>query len=185
MWHDDVFASGFKPPLKAWAWDTQRTPPKATESWWMPPEASLEQLLLAADDSKRCENPVGFKWRKEVAAVKALKAPIERLTTRKFTLDDKVQDASFFADLGVEVSKGQFIGTVFSLRFSSFGRFFSTWSTCEPEEEFSPELVVQVIDVVRQAGFVYIPQEELEHPYTGSNPYLQGLSWWERFFDYL
>jgi hypothetical protein len=108
-----------------------------------------------------------------------------RIAGRAFELDDRVQDATFFADLSVQRPgpKPNWIDTVFAVRFSYFGMLCTTWSHCETER-LPDEVVEELLAAVSRAGFKYVPAEPLAAPYTGRNPAFAGSSWWIRFFDY-
>ena len=153
------------------------------------------RVLLGADDVDRCESPRGFRWETEMAKVRALGPVLERIAGRKFEVDENVQDASFFTDLGTYDTRARPQGgtlrfAVLTVRFSSFGRLFTVWSVDDDAEavrgpKLPPEIVRAVIDAVGQQGYVYVDAEALHADYTGANPHLQGGSWWIRFFDYL
>ncbi len=52
-------------------------------------------------------------------------------------------------------------------------------------EDLDKATVDETVSVVTGAGFTLLPADELEEPYTGSNPRLTGMSWFTRFFCYL
>ena len=153
--------------------------------------ATLKDLLVA-DDPLQCEAPRDFDRDATLPRIRALQPALERLTGLAFQLDDRVQDASFFADLSavdpVErelPTGGRAIETFIGVRFSAFDDLFTIWnaSSVRPltDEERS-----RVAELVSSAGFLYAPPELLELPYTGNNLPLHHLrDWWLRFFDYL
>ena len=49
----------------------------------------------------------------------------------------------------------------------------------------SAELTSNVIDVVRQRGYIYVEAASLDVSFTGINQQRTGVSWWIRCFDYL
>jgi hypothetical protein len=149
-------------------------------------EPTVRELLDSADDPVHAEGDPGLDWLSIHARVTALQPELERLAGRPFVLDDQVQDASFFADLAIRRPGPQpnWIDTVFAVRFSNFGRMFTTWSHCQAEQ-LPPALVAQLIATVLQAGFRYVPASALDEPYTGRHPGFAGSSWWIRFFDYV
>lgn len=74
---------------------------------------------------------------------------------------------------------------VLSVRFSSFGNFFTVWSNSIREKIVGAK-IAEVIAETENAGFVYIDAETLEQKYTGKNRHLANLeNWWLRYFDYL
>ena len=109
-------------------------------------EQAIRGLLDAADDAIHAEGDPELDWPAVRATVAALKPELERIAGRPFVLDDKVQDSTFFADLSIQRPgpRPNWIDTVFALRFSNFGRLFTTWSHCESErlpDEVAAELV--------------------------------------------
>jgi hypothetical protein len=144
------------------------------------------QRLLDADDPVAHEFPEGFDWTAAMARVGALVPALEAVVGRPLTIDNHVQDASFFTDVAChrEVSHpgmGRVVEWVFAVRFSCFGDLFTVISAAD----VAPSMVEQVIAVVSGAGFVHVPAAELSEPYTGSHPSFLETTWWIRFFDYL
>jgi hypothetical protein len=153
-------------------------------------EPDLLKVLLAADDPEQCEAPSGFDWAREMGQVKKLAPLLERIASRPFTVDESVQDASFFTDLSTydeqAMPKGGVLRkTILAVRFSTFGRLFIVWSVCEEGKKLDPSVVTQIVRAVAQRGYTYIDGESLNEPYSGPNPHLKGVSWRVRFFDYL
>ena len=105
---------------------------------------------------------------------------MESIAGRQFEIDENVQDASFFTDLGTYEDEPQL-----ALRFSAFGDLFTTWSVCSHESKLDPQIVEQVITVARRGGFNYVAADDLDAEYTGDNPHFAGTSWWIRYFDYV
>jgi hypothetical protein len=152
------------------------------------------RVLLAADDPVQCEAPPGFDWEVEIEKVRELAPVLEHVTGRKFEVDDQVQDASFFAELGTyedfpDAHGGKLRLAVLAVSFSSFGKLFTVWSAKGDEGRHisppPPEVTHRVIDAVRQRGYTYVDAASLDADYSGSNPAMKGKSWWIRFFDYL
>jgi hypothetical protein len=149
-------------------------------------DQAVAELLDAADSPIHAECDPGLDWPARHAAVAALRPELERLAGRRFVLDDQVQDATFFADLSIQRpgSQPHWIDTVFAVRFSNFGRLFTTWRHCQAE--CLPDRVAeQLVQAVSRAGFRYVPASALDAPYTGRHPGFAGSSWWIRFFDYV
>lgn len=144
------------------------------------------QLLLDADDPVASECPEGFDWTTAMARVGALVPALEATVGRPLTIDNNVQDASFFTDVAChrEVSHpgmGRVLEWVIAVRFSCFGNLFTV--VCAAD--VAPSVVDRVIAVVSGAGFVHVPASELSEPYTGPHPSFRTTTWWIRFFDYL
>ena len=149
--------------------------------------SEMLQLLLSADDSDSDDYyaPVGFNWKKEMARVRSLKPQLENILGQPLELDEQVQDASFFTQLAVFVSKENpsRIETAIAIMFSASGNLFTVWSSVP---EMIPATTVQsVIAKVQEHGFHYIDDGTLKEPYSGSNPIFQGENWCYRFFSYL
>jgi hypothetical protein len=143
-------------------------------------------ILLTADHPTATEFPPGFDWAGGINRVKALKPGCDRVAGRTFDLDDQVQDASFFADIALHAPSQQrnVIDTVFGLRFSCYGDLFTQLGPTGAEQ-LPEEIAKQVINLGVAAGFIFVPAEILEEPYTGENKIFLGQNWWYRFFEYL
>ena len=72
--------------------------------------------------------------------------------------------------------------TELGVRFSAFGRLFTTWGIAR--EKLPEPVVAGVIGAVRAAGFHYVDTESLDEPYDGQHPTFLGGTWWYRYFDY-
>lgn len=143
-------------------------------------------LLLASDHPSACEAPPGFDDSGAMRRVKALVPPLQRVVGRDLAVDENVQDASYFTDItcyGAAVAKGAGAVRVAVIRivFSSFGGLFTVLFA----DDLDPGIIDQAISVVTEAGFTFVPADELEEPYTGGNPHLIGMTWFTRFFCYL
>jgi hypothetical protein len=148
--------------------------------------------LLEQIDARRSvhpEYPDDFDWTHEIAQVRALAPVIEQIIGRPCTVDDHVQDASFLADIAayepasVRVGGSNVIVAALAVRFSNFGRLFTTWSSTQTSPD--PAVVTEVINAVRERGYIYVDGAMLEVPYTGIDPRYKSGTWWIRFFDYL
>jgi hypothetical protein len=148
-------------------------------------EQAVRELLDAADDPDHAEHPPGFDWATLRVRTAALQPILERIAGRPFVLDDRAQDASFFADLSIQIpgSQPNWIDTVFAVRFSNFGDLFTTWS--HGPERLPDAIVAELVAAVEVAGFRFVPWEALEEPYNGRYPGFRSTTWWIRFFDYL
>lgn len=141
-------------------------------------------LLHSADDANNVEYPPKFDWGGLRSQLLDLQPHLERIANRTFTLDDRVQDASFFGDLAI-VKAGErpnWFEYVFALRFSNFGKLFTTCNSSS--EELSPEIRVRIVEAAITAGFFYVEPEALDEAYAGRNQVFSGATWWERYFDY-
>lgn len=67
------------------------------------------------------------------------------------------------------------------VRFSAFGDLVTMTRT----DDYDPAAFENLIAALGDAGFVYVPADELQERYTGRNPHIGDQSWWIRFFDYL
>ena len=135
----------------------------------------IRALFRRYDDPRLWESPNGFDY--EVALrrfrgfVDALESFLgQSLETETFPL---IQDASFHSQIC-------FSGGY--LRFSSFGNMIAF----TPDHRVSPLIVEAVVRLALQHQYQLVPTEDLEAPYTGSNPGVTGIStWWIRFFDWV
>ncbi len=151
----------------------------------------LLKLLLAGDDADHCEAPPDFDWERERERVERLKPALDVIVGREFELEDRIQDAAFFAELSILSERPRFdrrlgtnvIDTVLGVRFSCFGHFFTVFSTAEADKIGDAE-VEAVIAHIRYKGFVFVDPVTLELPYTGNNAGVRG-TWWGRYFEYL
>jgi hypothetical protein len=142
------------------------------------------KLLQAADDATNVEFPPMFDWAGLRSQLLDLQPHLERIASRGFTLNDKVQDASFFGDLAIVKAgeKPNWFEYVFALRFSNFGRLFTTCNSSS--EKLSPDIAARLIEAAATARFVYVEPEALDEAYAGANQVFTGATWWARFFDY-
>lgn len=149
-------------------------------------EPEVRELLEAADDPVHAECDPTLDWPAIHAQVAALRPELEGIAGRAIVQDKSVQDASFFTELSIHRpgSQPNWSDTVFAVRFSGFGKLFTTWSHCEAER-LPDALVAQIVAAVERAGFRYVPAAALDVPYTGKHPGFGGSSWWIRFFDYV
>ena len=150
----------------------------------MTPE--LHQILIQNDVQGEWEYPPGANWSEEIARVKKLTPELEEILESSLRLDDGVQDASFFADLGILAKQKNPNGTVYlcyliCIRFSWFGGMFSIYG--KNAEKYDTSKIIQVLN---RHGYTYVQACELDTAYDGINiPYESNLTWWVRYFDYL
>lgn len=146
----------------------------------------LHDFLMKADVRGAWEYPPQADWAAAIARVRGLKPDLERIVSTQLHLDDQVQDASFFADLGSLSTGPTENGTILlsyriCVRFSWFADMFTVFG-----DKLSDFDLQAVKDFLEKHGYVYVPANELEQPYDGVNvPYEAELTWWTRYFDYL
>ncbi|HEY0557502.1 MAG TPA: hypothetical protein VGG20_24830 [Thermoanaerobaculia bacterium] len=134
---------------------------------------ALINLLHRLDDPMRGEAPAGFDRSDAIARFGEFAGGLAAAATVELASDTRIEDASFFAELG--------FGTG-ALRFSSFGNMIALTPDAEPP----PSLLEHILKLAPRHGYVFVPANELEQPYTGSNPGVMGIrDWWIRYFDYL
>lgn len=106
-------------------------------------------------------------------------------------LDDRVEDASFHAELTVlhpepfHLAGGSVYAPEIAIRFSNFGKLYSITSSM-------PELLARyplgkMRALIEGHGWIYVPADQLDEVYDGKNAALRNgvNTWWLRFFDYL
>lgn len=151
------------------------------------------ELLKAADDPENCEFPRDFNFRAAMANVVDLKYDLDRIVGLPFEIEDRIFDASYFAELEIKeptptkiFDLGEITFRVVRLRFSCFGNFFTLLEE-SLKGRLSRPVIAEIIAAAETRGFVYIDEGILlEEPYSGCNSELQDLaSWWERYFDYM
>ena len=151
------------------------------------------RMLEDADDPENCEYPSDFDRYTAIDSVIDLKYDLERIAGRPFDLEDRILDASYFAELEIRdatptkvLDLGEVTFRVVRLRFSCFGQFFTILEE-SLTDRLSRSIIKDLIAAAEDHGFVYIDEGVLlEEPYTGCNKELKDLSsWWERYFDYI
>lgn len=149
-------------------------------------DQELHTLLINSDVAGAWENPPDANWASAVAEVKHLKPQLEAALGLELRLDDGVQDASFFADLGLLIEQPTPDGVIYlsyeiCFRFSWFAKLYTIHGTT-----WECRLTERAKVVLAREGFIYVPADELAEPYDGINPPFEaGLTWWTRYFDYL
>ena len=143
-------------------------------------------LLQLVDDPIRVEASKDFKRDVEIDRVIRVQEELEQIVNLTFSLDDKIEDAPFYAELRSHnrshYSKQE--ETILGIRFSSFGNLFTIWNY-PSTLQLSAEVVDGIVGIVGRSGFVYISFEYLQEAYNGSNSTFFGKSWFERYFDYI
>lgn len=111
---------------------------------------------------------------------------LEPIVGVSLTIDENVQDASFFTDLACYREAyhrgiGKILTPIITIRFSYFGNLF----TATKVDDFNEDAFNSAVVLVSKADFVYLPETQLHQAYTGANPHWANTTWWTRFFDYL
>lgn len=146
----------------------------------------LHRLLVSNDVQGQWEYPPGANWSNEISRVRELIPELESALHTTLRLDDGIQDASFFADLGVLEKQPSADGVIhyryrICIRFSWFGGMFTIWGENTAEYDTS-----ETIRILSDHGYTFVPASELDEPYDGVNePYERELTWWVRYFDWL
>lgn len=150
----------------------------------------IHELLLSNDNPTDWEYPQGFDWAEGWRSVRQFQTAAEALLGQRLSVDDQVQDASFFGELFVfedGAVRPHVTEMVFKLaiRFSSFGRM-ATIHTNSARSDLGRYPVDRLATLLDEHGFVYIPAEALTEPYDGVLPNVPAdFTWWLRFFDYM
>jgi hypothetical protein len=138
------------------------------------------KLLRQHDDPIRWERPPGFDA--GVAAERFARF-VEDLSARlsvavRSEAGVFVQDASFHSQAFLPLPGGP----PAQIRFSNFGDMASV-----SEDERVPEpTMAAVVELLARHGYVYVPAEVLDQPYTGNNAGVTGIkTWWIRYFDWV
>lgn len=147
---------------------------------------ALHTLLISSDVKGSWEHPPNANWKRSIAEIEDLKPQLEEALGIELRLDRDVQDASFFADLGLLVEQHQPNGAIYlsyelCFRFSWFSKLYTIHGN-----SWESRVTNEARGLLERAGFTYVPEEALAEPYDGVNtPCEPGLTWWTRYFDYL
>jgi hypothetical protein len=139
--------------------------------------------LQAADDAEHSEFPPAFDWPMSMNRVRACRPILEEIAGHAFELDDKVQDASYFAALSITepiAGKPNHRREVFALYFSCFGSLAGVWN----QGVFSQATLNRMKEALETHGFVVVDAAQLREPYTGIHKGYVGRTWLDRFFNY-
>lgn len=150
----------------------------------------LKELLLSFDDQEECDSSQNFNYLNEMKKVYIIKSKIENIISNELTIDECVQDASFFTELST-LKKSQNDGESFvylyelSIRFSLFGNMVTIFSNTE-NNALNKYPIKEIVDMLQSDGYIYINSELLDEPYDGINKYISKKdTWWTRYFDYI
>jgi hypothetical protein len=148
-----------------------------------------KEILLKNDAVGGYERPPKFKRKVLKAQVLQLVAALQEHFKVAFTIDDQVQDASFFWDIMIpkELAIHPHTDLGYAIRISNFGRL----ATVTFQEEYSEATYLAFQNLIAQNGFEFLDAWELEDPYDGQwNDFKVVVgsrigTWFHRFFDYL
>jgi len=147
-------------------------------------DAATLRKLEAADDSQHCECPPDFDWQKSMERVRFVQPMLEKIAGRPLSLDDQIQDATYFADLCIaeprEVNGFKQMRVTFSVSFSCFGSLVTIYN----ENVLPEEKVRQMRTTLEEQSFVFVDAVQLREPYTGAHAGFHGSTWMDRFFNY-
>ena len=160
---------------------------------------SILETLLSVDDEFECEWPASFNREKAFKAVSAIQPKLESVLNYKLELDDTIQDASYFASLVLwkhvpadpnlytapNIKRGGVNYAIIDISFSSFGKLVTIGSSVDKNEQFPNEIIDEVVKLLKQNGFIYISEKDLQEEYCGKNFNFTGSTWGKRYFSYL
>jgi hypothetical protein len=132
-------------------------------------------LFQKHDDPTRWEYPVGFDYERATQKFREFAAAFDAETGTPHATEtgSHIQDASFHSQIN--------LGTGW-IRFSNFGDMVSI----TPDREIDYATVAIIQRLCDEEGYVFIPTEFTESPYTGANPGVTGIrDWWIRYFDWV
>jgi hypothetical protein len=144
--------------------------------------------LMEHDTSTPWDWPTDFDRRRELEHVRALGPELRAITGLPLRLDDKIQDATFFAEwASLDPVAREWPGVPskvnlcrISVRFSVFGRLYTVWGNC-PENPVSEATVRAIDHVLSPLGYVHVPEDLLFQPHPTDGP---SKTWQSRFFAY-
>lgn len=127
------------------------------------------------DDPVRWEYPKDFDYDDAISRFREFAVAFDAATgvTHPFETESYIQDASFHSQ--INLGGGW-------LRFSNFGNMV----TYDPSLEVEAGTLDKLRTLCKDKGYVFIPPDFIEIPYTGRNPGVTGIrDWGIRFFDYV
>ncbi len=158
--------------------------------------SELRELLLSVDDPNEWEFPNGFNYYEAIGKVKNIKTLVESVLEHTLEIDECVQDASYFTELYIleenqrksrNAGKGHIHYVDFAIRFSAFGSLVSIYSSHFNTDFLQKYPVDRILNILKDNGYVFVEASLLQEPYDGLHSKLHnsGVSWWNRYFDYL
>ena len=145
----------------------------------------FDALLQIHDRPGEWEQPFSFVRDIAERRFRALVPALEQLLSGPLQFEDGVyiQDASFHAQAFVpQAALRRALGPseCCVVRFSNFGDMVAV----RPEDALQPAVLAKLCEALTAAGYLYVPQAALDHPYTGGG--VNGIwTWWDRYFDWL
>ncbi|MGJ8592139.1 MAG: hypothetical protein ACSHXF_06305 [Aquaticitalea sp.] len=148
-----------------------------------------KKILLEFDEQDRFETPSKFDYETLVNRVAKMTNDLEQHFALTFIIDNQVQDASFYCDIGIPhklVLKPR-TNLGYSVRISNYGGL----ATINFEEEYSTETVSTMKEILERHDFIYISYDELDQDYDGQFEKFKKIlggevpTWQIRYFDYL
>jgi len=141
-------------------------------------------LLQDLDDPIRAEAPAHWDRRAAEATFVALARALEQRLGYPcaYETGSSIQDASFHGQIRLprEVLTDEYI---VQLRASNFGHLATIYDDDTVVERDARATIVSTLD---EFGYVYIPSDVVNAPYTGRNRGVSGFrTWGERFFDWI
>lgn len=132
-------------------------------------------LFREYDDAENVEYPAAFDYKAAVARFRSFAAALDAATVVSHSLETEshIQDASFHSQ--IDLGAGW-------LRFSNFGEMVSLTA----DHEVSEATLAVVLHLCVDQGYIFIPTEFAELPYTGGTVGVDGIrDWGIRYFDWL
>ena len=139
------------------------------------------KILLKNDNTMETRKPIDFNYKTALQEVHNFAADATRYGFN-FSVDESIQDASFFSDVFDPVG--------IRVRFSSFGRLVCIFNG-NVRKYSSQDFPQEIIGLLYEHRFVVIrPEELVASAYEGRHPSFQNNdlwnhAWFIRFFDYL
>jgi len=145
---------------------------------------TAQALLEDLDDPVRAEAPPRWDRRAAETTFVALAQTLEqRLGYRcAYETGAFIQDASFHGQLRLprELLTDEYI---VQLRASNFGNLATIY---DDDTVVKQGARATIVSTLAEFGYIYIPIDVLNIPYTGRNPGVSGFrTWGERFFDWI
>jgi hypothetical protein len=137
-------------------------------------------ILRRHDDPVRWEYPAGFNYDRAVKRFRGFAGELASLWDKPIEIETEshIQDASFHSQIRIPVRDDEFV----LVRFSNFGDM----ATFAEEVAVPDQLRQALLRMFEKHGYIYVPAEVLEQPYSGSNPGVTGIrDWWIRYFDWV